>query len=199
MLKGYYSNKLVIQLPIAQQIMTQYRMLDLFKSQPKNRQKLYASLANLWVGESATSALDDYLDPMKREITVRIAENALHQDWVMLVLSELRGICSAITNQKNYLLFYDWLYPAVYPLIPKIMEQHMYSDEVMTLVFRFLDELVTNRNSRIRFDSVTACGIILFKEVTSALLTFGKVVLDRPSQRIQTEVPLCVSDGRHPQ
>lgn len=181
MLRGYYSNKLVVQLPIAQQIMTQYRMLDLFNSQPKNRQRLYASLAQLWVGETAASPLDEYLEPMRREIMTRLAEANMPLDWVLLVLSELRGVCTAIANQKNYLLFYDWLYPSVFPLIPKVMEQHMYSDEVMTSVYRFLDELVTSRNSRIRFDIATANGIILFKEVTQVLLGFGKAVLERPA------------------
>jgi exportin-7 len=180
MLRGYYSNKLVVQLPIAQQIMTQYRMLDLFKSQPKNRQRLYASLAQLWVGETAGSTVDEYLEPMRREIVSHLSETNLPQDWALLVLSELRGVCTAIANQKNYLLFYDWLYPSVFPLIPKVVELHMYSDEVMTSVYRFLDELVTSRNSRIRFDIATANGIILFKEVTQVLLGFGKAVLERP-------------------
>ena len=180
LLRGYYSNKLVVQLPVAQQIMTQYRLLEVFKGQPKYRQRLYSSLTQLWTGESATCALDEYLEPLKLEIFARFEAN-FEQSWVLLVLSELRGISAAISNQRNYLLFYDWLYPSLFPLLPKVLEQYSFSDQVVTSLYRFLIELVTNRNSRIRFDVSTASGIILFKEIARILITFGKSVLERTS------------------
>jgi exportin-7 len=179
LLKGYYSNKLVVQLPIAQQIMTQYRMLDLFKTQPKHRQRLYASLTQLWMGETATCPLDEYLEPMKQDILAHLSDASFSSDWVLLVLSELRGVSTAISNQKNYLLFFDWLYPSLFPLFSKILEQYIQHDRVITSLYRFLIELVTNRNSRIRFDISTANGIVLFKEIAQILIVFGKSVLER--------------------
>lgn len=179
LLRGYYSNKLVAELPIAQQIMTQYRMLDVFKSQPKNRQRLYSSLTQLWTGETATCPLDEYLDPLKQEIFTHFSETDFPQNWVLSVLSELRGISAAISTQKNYLLFFDWLYPSLFPLFLKVLQQYLCSDLVITSLYRFLRELVTNRNSRIRFDVATASGIILFKEIARILVLFGKSVLER--------------------
>lgn len=52
--------------------------------------------------------------------------------------------------------------------------------EVIVPLLKFTAEFVHNRSQRISFDQSSANGILLFKEVSSILLTYGKRSVHRP-------------------
>ena len=101
----------------------------------------------------------------------------------------LRGLFQAAHSFKSFQLVFDWFTEHL-----KIIEKClvMYSDkancddEVVLLILKFMLELADNSSNRLRFDTWSINGLIVFKEVsaqlTNILLKFdcftpqGKVV-----------------------
>lgn len=91
------------------------------------------------------------------------------------VLRDLRGVISTMSNRKTYLLFFDWLYPIYTPVLLKICE--VYSEagvpEVTNVLLKFYAEFIYNKSQRIIFDSSSPNGILLFRETSKILVTYG--------------------------
>ena len=83
----------------------------------------------------------------------------------MKLLYILRGILRGLTNSKNFNLFFEWFYPQYFSVIIEgTLNAFHEDDEVVLCTFKFLNELVTNRNNRVRFDTWSINGLIVFKE-----------------------------------
>lgn len=77
----------------------------------------------------------------------------------------LRGILRGLNNSKNFSLFFEWFYPQYFsPIIEGALNAFHEDDEVVMCAFKFLTELVLNRNNRVRFDTWSINGLIVFKE-----------------------------------
>lgn len=63
-------------------------------------------------------------------------------------------------------LLYDWLYPAHFPALRASLQAWADEPEVTTIILKFLAEFVWNKTSRLAFDSCSANGILLFREVS---------------------------------
>lgn len=62
-------------------------------------------------------------------------------------------------------MFFDWFYPQYFQIIIEGALNAFYEDDdVIIVVFKFLSELVLNRNNRVRFDTWNINGLIVFKE-----------------------------------
>lgn len=98
---------------------------------------------------------------------------------VIGVLRDLRGVISAMTNRKYYQLFFDWVHPTHTPVLLRICEvfSEVGATEVTTPLLKFYSELVNNRSQRIIFDSSSPNGILLFRETSKILVTYGTHML----------------------
>ena len=84
---------------------------------------------------------------------------------VMRLFYILRGIMRGCNNSKTFNLFFDWLYPQYFsPIIEGTLNAFHEDDEVVLVTFKFLTELVLNRQNRVRFDTWNINGLIVFKE-----------------------------------
>ena len=77
----------------------------------------------------------------------------------------LRGIVRGCNNSKTFNLFFDWFFPHYYaPIIEGTLNAFHTDDEVVLVTFKFLTELVMNRQNRVRLDTWNITGLIVFKE-----------------------------------
>ena len=83
----------------------------------------------------------------------------------MKLLYILRGVLRGLNNSKNFNLFFEWFYPSYFSVIIEgTLNAFHEDDEVVLCTFKLLTELVTNRNNRVRFDTWSINGLIVFKE-----------------------------------
>lgn len=98
---------------------------------------------------------------------------------VVGVLRDLRGVISTMSNRKTYSLFFEWLYPKYTPVLLKICE--VFSEagvpEVTNVLLKFYAEFIYNKSQRIIFDSSSPNGILLFRETSKILVTYGSHTL----------------------
>ncbi|KAK3828778.1 MAG: hypothetical protein J3Q66DRAFT_19599 [Benniella sp.] len=95
------------------------------------------------------------------------------------IFKDLRGFVSSITNRKQYGLFFEWFYPAYTPIVLRAME-HWPHDELSIAIMRFWHEFASNKSGRVMFESSSPNGILLFRETSNILYTYGQTLLNRP-------------------
>ena len=123
-----------------------------------------------------------------RQKTVKMALSGLFRD--------LRGILSSANNHRTYALFFDWLYPNYIAMLYRTAE--LWFDEPQVLskccinqwltvylqvilpMLKFLAELVYDKNRRLAFPPSSANGILLFKEVSKILCSYGNQIISKP-------------------
>lgn len=77
-------------------------------------------------------------------------------------------------------MLFDWLYPAHFPTILSCLEAWADSPNVTTALLKFMAEFVLNKTQRLTFDSSSPNGILLFREVSKVLSTYGSRILALP-------------------
>ncbi|ORZ27064.1 armadillo-type protein [Lobosporangium transversale] len=95
------------------------------------------------------------------------------------IFKDLRGFVSSITNRKQYALFFQWFYPAYTPIVLRAIEIWPHN-ELSIAILRFWNEFASNKSSRVTFDSSSPNGILLFRETSNILYTYGQNLLSRP-------------------
>lgn len=152
----------------------------------KYRITFYTALSRLVfsAAEDSMNSFDVFIEPQEaiarqlgevkdlRDNTVKIA--------IVGLLRDLRGILDATHNKRTYNLFFDSMFPLLFPLLGRVTETWFDDEKVMTAVLKFLQEFVHNRVQRIVFDQSSANGILLFKETSSILCSFGSRILSLP-------------------
>ncbi|KAF9986603.1 Exportin 7 [Mortierella antarctica] len=107
----------------------------------------------------------------------------LSEEQIRLILlgtfKDLRGFVSSITNRKQYTLFFEWFYPEYTPIVVRAIEIWPH-DELGIAILRFWHEFASNKSSRVTFDSSSPNGILLFRETSNILYTYGQNLLSRP-------------------
>ena len=95
--------------------------------------------------------------------TLRSMQGA--REDIMRLFYILRGVCQGCTYQKTFNVFFDWLYPKYFAAIIEGTLNAFHADEeVVYSTLNFMRELVFNRNNRVRFDTWSINGLIVFKE-----------------------------------
>lgn len=101
------------------------------------------------------------------------------------LMRDLRGIAMATNSRRTYGLLFDWLYPAHMPLLLKAISHWADVPQVTTPLLKFMAEFVLNKAQRLTFDSSSANGILLFREVSKLVVAYGSRILSHP---INTDV-----------
>lgn len=87
------------------------------------------------------------------------------REEVMKLFYILRGVARGLHSKENFALFFDWFYPDyMNHIIEGSLNAFYDDDEVVIVILKFLTELVYSRNNRLRFDTWTINGLIVFKE-----------------------------------
>lgn len=116
---------------------------------------------------SCMTTIDEF-----RQRTVKMALSGLFRD--------LRGILSSANNHRTYALFFDWLYPNYIAMLYRTAELWFDEPAVILPMLKFLAELVYDKNRRLAFPPSSANGILLFKEVSKILCSYGNQIISKP-------------------
>jgi exportin-7 len=93
------------------------------------------------------------------------------------ICRDLRGVVSVCSSRPTYLILFEWIYPNYTEVLLHSLHIWFHDPAVTTPVLKLLAELVLNRSQRLTFDTTSPNGILLFREVSKAIVNYGKRVL----------------------
>ncbi|KHJ88855.1 hypothetical protein OESDEN_11342 [Oesophagostomum dentatum] len=134
----------------------------------------------------------------KRELsaimTTRNYSGNVSQDELQRVVvglcRDLRGVAVACTTKNLFQILFDWLYPDVFNIMLRAVEEWSSYPQVMTPIFRLLAELCQNRQQRLKFEMSSCSAVLLFKEASKIICSYGNRILvmpDVPKERAYAE------------
>ncbi|WAR22655.1 XPO7-like protein [Mya arenaria] len=86
---------------------------------------------------------------------------------------DLRGVAFAFNTKTSYMMLFDWLYPNYTPVLHRAIEIWYSEPSVTTPVLKLMAELAQNRSQRLQFDVSSPNGILLFREVSKLMVSYG--------------------------
>ncbi|KAI3362505.1 hypothetical protein L3Q82_012795, partial [Scortum barcoo] len=93
------------------------------------------------------------------------------------LVRDLRGIAFAFNAKTSFMMLFDWIYPAYMPILQRAIELWYHDPACTTPVLKLMAELVHNRSQRLQFDVSSPNGILLFRETSKMITTYGNRIL----------------------
>jgi len=138
-------------------------------------------------------AFDKFMEPQSNILNTLFqhsCQNTLRQESckgpLIGLCRDLRGIGLACTSCEPYAMLFGWLVdnpknPAAsrVTLFSRALDVWWDTPEVTTPLLKFMAEFVYNKAQRITFDQSSPNGILLFKEASTILCTYGTRILQR--------------------
>ncbi|XP_035235887.1 exportin-7-like [Anguilla anguilla] len=93
------------------------------------------------------------------------------------LVRDLRGIAFAFTAKTSFMMLFDWIYPTYMPILQRAIELWYHVPACTTPVLKLMAELVHNRSQRLQFDVSSPNGILLFRETSKMITTYGNRIL----------------------
>ncbi len=90
---------------------------------------------------------------------------------------DIRGLAFAFNSRSAYMQLLEWLYPRYLPLFVKAVEIWYDEPFVTTPILKLMCELVQNRSQRLVFEISSPNGILLFREASRLICTYGQRIL----------------------
>ncbi|XP_076368513.1 ran-binding protein 16 isoform X1 [Tachypleus tridentatus] len=90
---------------------------------------------------------------------------------------DLRGLTYAFNTKTSYMMLFEWIYPAYTPVLHRAIELWYHDPAVTTPVLKLMAELVQNRSQRLQFDVSSPNGILLFRETSKIISSYGNRIL----------------------
>jgi exportin-7 len=152
----------------------------------KYRIKFYSALSRLVFSssEDLNNAFDVFMVP-NLQILQELSQtpdlrNQAAKVAIVAALRDLRGIIVSAYNKRTYGLLFEALYPTYFPFFRCVAETWYDDPVVMTALMKFLQEFVANKGQRIYFENSSANGILLFRETSAIVCTYGSQILQVP-------------------
>ncbi|RIB12729.1 armadillo-type protein [Gigaspora rosea] len=164
--KIYTSVRLLRNIPTTQFIIQKHTVKDFpFLDAPNNLRThiiYYSALSRvLFADDSVERDFEEFVKPWD----ITMAQLGIFRD--------LRGFLSAIQGRKNFLIFFEWFYPNYMQILCRALEA--WSDDILAItILKFFLEFVNNRTQRLNFDISSPNGILLFRETSKVISTYGK-------------------------
>lgn len=193
---GYMSGKLLLKLDAISYLLNHhtaefYSFLD-HPANTRNRTTFYATLARLLFMDDSPLKLKVFVTPISQVLIglTQASNNAtsaaglrqpILKGTIVGLFRDLRGLATATNSRRTYCAMFDWLYPQYFPVMLKCLEAWADVPEVTTPMLKFMAEFVFNKNTRLTFDASSPNGILLFREVSKVLMTYGTRVLQLTS------------------
>lgn len=191
---GYMSGKLLLRLEAAGFLLT-HHTAEHFPflggggsgAPGRARTTFYSTLARLLFAEDTPPKFRAFVAPLQQVLSALAAASSpaalrasAPRDTVAGLFRDLRGVAAATNSRRTYGMLFDWLYPAHFPTVLCCLEAWADTPEVTTPLLKFVAEFVLNKTQRLTFDSSSPNGILLFREVSKVLVTYGRHVMAAP-------------------
>ena len=153
----------------------------------KHRVMFYSAMSRLVFSssEDLDNLFDSFIEPnlaiIKELSAIDIRERSA-RTAIIGALRDLRGIALSAYNKRTYTLLFEALYPLAFPLLVRTAEVWSNDPQVMTALFKFMQEFVQNRGQRIQFEQSSASGILLFRETSTIICAYGSRILQSPAK-----------------
>jgi exportin-7 len=99
---------------------------------------------------------------------------------------DLRGLAFSFNTKTSYMMLFDWIYPNYTPILLRAIELWYHDPQVTTPVLKLFAELVQNRSQRLQFDVSSPNGILLFREASKIICSYGSRILNVEVPKEQT-------------
>ncbi|CAI2183999.1 8336_t:CDS:10 [Funneliformis geosporum] len=188
---GYSSVRILRKLDIVQYILRNHTIKNFpfldTSNNLRSRMVYYSALSRiLFAEDNVERDFEDFVKPWDITLTELGAFNSLNafrQPTVKATISgifrDLRGFLSAIQSKKNFLVFFEWFYPQYVPILYHALEAWD-NDPLAITILKFFLEFVSNRQQRLNFDISSPNGILLFRETSKVISTYGRQIIGRP-------------------
>ena len=187
---GFMSGKLLLRLDAVNRTLANHTPEHFpFLSQyanTRNRTIFYATLGRLLFMEDSAEKFAAFMAPLG-VLCDRLTETATGNPAAFRaedakaaligLFRDLRGIASAANSRRTYGLLFDWVYPRRAPLLLHAMDAFAEDPRVTTPLLKFVAEFVLNKTQRLTFEPSSVNGILLFREVSKLIVTYGRRVL----------------------
>ncbi|NXA39768.1 RBP17 protein, partial [Eudromia elegans] len=90
---------------------------------------------------------------------------------------DLRGIAFALNTKTSYTMLFDWIYPAYLSVLQRAIELWYREPACTTPILKLMAEFMQNRSQRLNFDVSSPNGILLFREASKMICTYGNQIL----------------------
>jgi len=124
---------------------------------------LTAALENLYARLNPQNAITYPIEETKR--------------LLMGICRDLKGLAFVLNTRHSFQLFFDWLHPKYTTLMQQALDLFYMEPEMACCVLKFLNELTQNRSQRLQFDIMRDYGVLLFREISKALVNYGTRIL----------------------
>ncbi|CAG8462154.1 14273_t:CDS:10 [Cetraspora pellucida] len=193
------SVRLLRNIPTTQFIIQKHTVKDFpFLDSPNNlraRVIYYSALSRiLFADDNVERDFEEFVRPWDLTMAQLGSLNsfqAFRQPAVEATLSgifrDLRGFLSAIQAKKNFLNFFEWFYPNYMQILCRALEAWS-DDKLVITILKFFLEFVNNRTSRLNFDISSPNGILLFRETSKVISTYGHQIKNIPLMSLDKRV-----------
>ncbi|XP_062814083.1 ran-binding protein 17 isoform X2 [Anolis carolinensis] len=90
---------------------------------------------------------------------------------------DLRGIAFALNTKTSYTMLFDWIYPSYLSILQTAVELWYREPACTTPILKLMAEMMQNRSQRLNFDVSSPNGILLFREASKMICTYGNQIL----------------------
>ncbi|XP_053236662.1 ran-binding protein 17 isoform X5 [Podarcis raffonei] len=115
------------------------------------------------------------------ETLAQIFNNSFKQEEAKHMLiglaRDLRGIAFALNTKTSYTMLFDWIYPSYLPILQRAIELWYREPACTTPILKLMAEMMQNRSQRLNFDVSSPNGILLFREASKMICTYGNQIL----------------------
>ncbi|VVC45632.1 Armadillo-type fold,Armadillo-like helical,Importin-beta, N-terminal domain [Cinara cedri] len=99
------------------------------------------------------------------------------------LIRDLRGLAFSFNTKTSFMLLFEWLYPSYTPILLRSMELWYADPEITTPLLKLYAELALNRSQRLQVDVSSPNGILLFREASKVVCTYGNNILNLDVQQ----------------
>ncbi|NXD10884.1 RBP17 protein, partial [Nothocercus nigrocapillus] len=115
------------------------------------------------------------------ESVTRVFNSSFEQEEAKRMLiglaRDLRGIAFALNTKTSYTMLFDWIYPAYLSVLQRAIEVWYREPACTTPILKLMAEFMQNRSQRLNFDVSSPNGILLFREASKMICTYGNQIL----------------------
>lgn len=189
------SGKLLLQLDGTRYLLAHHTAAEFpFLADPRHgraRTALHATLARLLFADDTPPKFRAFVAPVQAVLAGMAAACGGGADPAALraavpgavvagAARDLRGLVAATNSRRTYGAVFDWLHPAHTPVLRAAVAAWAPDPAVCVPLLKLYAELVLNKAQRLTFDASSPNGILLFREVSAALVAYGARALATP-------------------
>jgi len=148
----------------------------------KQRTLFYEILTMILMQDDHIDLFDDFMKPFENtfEQLENISDYTSREVCITGVglARDLTGFLKAISSSRGYMAFFNWIYPRYFRIFLRLFEPWWDQSFVIIPMLKFIAAFTYQKFQRIEFPISSPNGILLFREVSKVLVTYGHRVLN---------------------